>query len=308
MKIAVIGAGGIGGYFGGRLAAAGHEVGFVARGAHLDALRRDGLTVRSVNGDFTVAPARATDDPHELGAADVVMFAVKTWQLEQATALLAPLIGSGTAVLTTQNGVEAPQLVADVVGREAVLPGLAKIFASIEEPGVIRHVGGPASLAFAEWDDSPSDRVERLRTALAEAGVTATVPKSVWTELWAKFLFVVPFGGLGAVTDAPIGVLRSQPGTRRLLEDAMREIRDVGHALGVKLPGDIVESTMAFVDQQPPEGRSSLQRDLLSGRPSELDAWNGAVARLGSGVGVATPIHALLYEVLTVLASTRRAS
>ena len=307
MKIAVIGAGGIGGYFGGRLAAAGHEVGFVARGAHLEALRRDGLTVRSVNGDFTVAPARATDDPRELGAADVVMFAVKTWQLEQATALLAPLMGSGTAVLTTQNGVEAPQQVADVVGREAVLPGLAKIFASIEEPGVIRHVGGPASLAFAEWDDSPSDRVERLRTALAEAGVAATVPESVWTELWAKFLFVVPFGGLGAVTDAPIGVLRSQPGTRRLLEDAMREIRDVGHALGVRLPGDIVESTMAFVDQQPPEGRSSLQRDLLSGRPSELDAWNGAVARLGSGVGVATPIHALLYEVLTVLASTRRA-
>ncbi|HZO67325.1 MAG TPA: 2-dehydropantoate 2-reductase [Kribbellaceae bacterium] len=307
MKIAVIGAGGIGGYFGGRLAAAGHEVGFVARGAHLEALRRDGLTVRSVNGDFTVAPARATDEPRELGAAEVVMLAVKTWQLEQATALLAPLMGSGTAVLTTQNGVEAPQQVADVVGREAVLPGLAKIFASIEEPGVIRHVGGPASLAFAEWDGSPSDRVERLRTALVEAGVAATVPESVWTELWAKFLFVVPFGGLGAVTDAPIGVLRSAPGTRRLLEDAMREIRDVGQALGVKLPGDIVESTMAFVDQQPPEGRSSLQRDLLSGRPSELDAWNGAVARLGSGAGVATPIHALLYDVLTVLASTRRA-
>ena len=307
MKIAVIGAGGIGGYFGGRLAAAGHEVGFVARGAHLEALRRDGLTVRSVNGDFTVAPARATDEPRELGAAEVVMLAVKTWQLEQATALLAPLMGSGTAVLTTQNGVEAPQQVADVVGREAVLPGLAKIFASIEEPGVIRHVGGPASLAFAEWDGSPSDRVERLRTALVEAGVAATVPESVWTELWAKFLFVVPFGGLGAVTDAPIGVLRSAPGTRHLLEDAMREIRDVGQALGVKLPGDIVESTMAFVDQQPPEGRSSLQRDLLSGRPSELDAWNGAVARLGSGAGVATPIHALLYDVLTVLASTRRA-
>lgn len=307
MKIAVIGAGGIGGYFGGRLAAAGHEVGFVARGAHLEALRRDGLTVRSVNGDFTVAPARATDEPRELGAAEVVMLAVKTWQLEQATALLAPLMGSGTAVLTTQNGVEAPQQVADVVGREAVLPGLAKIFASIEEPGVIRHVGGPASLAFAEWDGSPSDRVERLRTALVDAGVAATVPESVWTELWAKFLFVVPFGGLGAVTDAPIGVLRSAPGTRRLLEDAMREIRDVGKALGVKLPGDIVESTMAFVDQQPPEGRSSLQRDLLSGRPSELDAWNGAVARLGSGAGVATPIHALLYDVLTVLASTRRA-
>jgi len=307
MKIAVIGAGGIGGYFGGRLAAAGHEVGFVARGAHLEALRRHGLTVRSVNGDFTVAPARATDEPRELGAAEVVMLAVKTWQLEQATALLAPLMGSGTAVLTTQNGVEAPQQVADVVGREAVLPGLAKIFASIEEPGVIRHVGGPASLAFAEWDGSPSDRVERLRTALVEAGVAATVPESVWTELWAKFLFVVPFGGLGAVTDAPIGVLRSAPGTRRLLEDAMREIRDVGQALGVKLPGDIVESTMAFVDQQPPEGRSSLQRDLLSGRPSELDAWNGAVARLGSGAGVATPIHALLYDVLTVLASTRRA-
>jgi 2-dehydropantoate 2-reductase len=308
MKIAVIGTGGIGGYFGGRLAAAGHDVGFVARGAHLEALRRDGLTVRSVAGDFTVSPAQATDDSRDLGQTDVVMFAVKTWQIDSATPLLAPLMGPGTAVLTTQNGVEAPHQVADVVGREAVLPGLAKIFAGIEEPGVIRHIGGPASLAFAEWDDHPSDRVERLRAALAEAGAAVDVPENVWTELWAKFLFVVPFGGLGAVTDAPIGVLRSEPGTRRLLEAGMREIRDVGQAMGIKLPADIVETTMAFVDQQPAEGRSSLQRDLLAGRPSELDAWNGAVARLGAKAAIATPVHSLLTDVLTVLATTRRPS
>jgi 2-dehydropantoate 2-reductase len=176
MRIAVIGAGGVGGYFGGRLAVGGQDVTFVARGAHLEAIQRDGLTVASVAGDFRVSPARATHDTAEVGAVDLVMVCVKTWQLAPAIDGLPPLMGPDTAVLTVQNGVEAPGLVAEAVGQESVLPGSAKVFASIERPGVVRHAGGPGSLAFAEWDNRASPRVETLRAALVEAGASVVVP------------------------------------------------------------------------------------------------------------------------------------
>ncbi|MEU6550572.1 2-dehydropantoate 2-reductase [Streptomyces sp. NPDC046915] len=314
MKIAVVGAGGIGGYFGGRLAAAGHDVWFVARGAHLQALRRDGLRIESPDGDLTVTPVRATDDTREIGPVDVVLLCVKTWQLEPAVEALKPLIGTGvgtgTAVVTLQNGVEAPERVAAAVGREAVLPGIAKIIARVSGPGRIQHVGGLGSLTFGEWDnrvgerarersgERAGDRVERLREALAGASVTAVVAEDVWTELWAKFLFVVPLGSLGAVADVPFGVLRSRPGTRRLLADGMREIERVARAAGIPLPDGIVASTLDFVDAQPAQGTTSLQRDVLAGLPSELDAWTGSAVRLGARYGIATPVHDVLYEVL----------
>ncbi|MFJ6948982.1 2-dehydropantoate 2-reductase [Streptomyces wuyuanensis] len=297
MKTVVIGAGGIGGYFGGRLAAAGHDVRFVARGARLEALRRDGLTVRSPAGDLSL-PVRATDDPGEIGEADYVLVCVKTRQLPAVLGTLAPLIGPDTAVLPLQNGVEAPAEVAAAVGREAVVPGIAKIIAFLDGPGRIRHVGGAGSLTFGEWDNKETPRVTRLKDALDEAGVTAVVPDDIWRELWAKFLFVVPLGGLGAVTDATIGEFRSRPGTRRLLEEAMTEIHRLAQAHGVALPADIVPATLAFVDQQPAEGTSSLHRDIASGRPSELEAWTGAVVRLGERSGTPTPVNGFLYEVL----------
>lgn len=298
MRIAVVGAGGIGGYFGGRLAAAGHDVGFLARGPHLAALREHGLRVHSVMGDFVVSDVRASDDPGALGEAEFVLLAVKTWQLDAVVDALGPLIGPRTAIVTTQNGVDAPERVAGSFGRGAVLPGTAKIFAHLEAPGHLRHVGGPGLLTYGEWDNRVTPRVERLRRALDEAGVANTVPADVWLELWSKFLFVAPFGGLGAATDATIGVLRSRPGTRNLLTTLMREIRDVALARGIRLPEDVVETTLAFIDQQPESGRSSLQRDILSGRPSELEAWTGAVVRLGVATGTPTPAHDILYELL----------
>lgn len=303
MRIAVIGAGGIGGYFGGRLAAGGQDVTFVARGAHLRAMQREGLSVASVVGDFAVSPAKATDDTSQVGTVDVVMLCVKTWQLAPAIDQLPPLMGPDTTVLTVQNGVEAPDQVAAAVGQRSVLPGVAKVFASIERPGVIRHAGGPGSLAFAEWDNRPSERVEALRAVLAEAGASVEVPDDIWAELWAKFLFVVPFGTLGSAADATIGELRTDPRTRRLLEEAMREVDAVAHATGVRLPGDVVEATMAFVDQQPDAATSSLQRDLLSGRRSELEAWTRAVPRLGAAAGVETPVHRVLSGVLSLVAA-----
>ncbi|MFD7232562.1 2-dehydropantoate 2-reductase [Streptomyces sp. NPDC059881] len=300
MKAAVIGAGGVGGYFGGRLADAGHEVHFVARGAQLDALRHEGLTVASPAGDFSVAPVRVTDDPRDIGEVDYVFLCVKTRQLPDAVKTLTPLMGPDTAVLPLQNGVEAPAEVADAVGRGAVLPGIAKIIAFLDGPGRVRHVGGQGSLTFGEWDNGVTPRVERLRAALDASAVTAVVPDDIWTELWAKFLFVVPLGGLGAVTDATIGEFRSRPGTRRLLVEAMTEIQHVAQAHGIRLPDGIVPSTLAIVDQQPAVGTSSMHRDIASGRPSELEAWTGAVVRLGERSGTPTPVNSFLYEVLSL--------
>jgi len=302
MRIAVLGTGGIGGYFGGRLAASGHDVTFVARGAHLEAIREKGLQIASVAGDFTVHPARATDDVTSVGTVDVVLLAVKTWQLPPVLELLPSLIGEGTAVVTTQNGVEAPDQVAAVVGRGAVLPGIAKIFAYIDGPGRVTHAGGPASLAFDEWSrgpGAPSERVARLREAVTASGAVSPVPDDIWAELWSKMLFVVPFGGLGAALDATIGELRGVPSRRGLLQDAMREVETLARARGIRLPESVVAGTMAFVDDQPAGATTSLQRDLLEGRPSEIDAWTGAVVRLAAAEGVDAPLHRLLLEVLT---------
>jgi 2-dehydropantoate 2-reductase len=298
MKIAVVGAGGTGGYFGGRLAAAGHDVVFVARGEHLEALRREGLAVQSVAGDFTVAPVLATDDPGELGPVDAVLLCVKTWQLTDALAALSPLLGAATAVVTMQNGVEAPDQVADAVGRERVLPGIAKIFAMVDGPGRISHSGGPASLAFGEFDNRPSERVDGLREALRGSGVAVEAPADIWAALWAKFLFVVPLGGLGAATDTPVGALRTRPGARSLLADAMREVEQLARARGIGLPADIVDTSLTFVDGQPEEATSSLHRDLRVGRRSELDAWTGAVVRLAAESGTPAPVNRTVYEVL----------
>jgi 2-dehydropantoate 2-reductase len=303
MKIAVVGAGGTGGYFGGRLAAADHEVSFVARGANLDALRRDGLAVESIRGDFAVAPVRATADAREIGEVDAVLLCVKTWQLPAALASLPPLVGPDTGVMTMQNGVEAPGQVADVVGRNAVLPGVAKIFAELTGPGRVRHFGGPAWLSFGEWDSRSTPRVEALSAALKGAGVGADVPADIWVELWNKMVLIVGFGGLGAATGAPIGVLRERPGTRRLLLEAMEEVAAVARARGVALADDIAPVSLGFLDQQTPSGTTSLQRDIWAGHPSELEAWTGAVVRLGAEAGAPTPINSFLYEVISARAA-----
>ena len=281
MRIAVFGTGGAGGYFGGRLARAGEDVTFIARGEHLRALREHGLRVESVKGNFEIQSAQATDNPEEVGEVDVVIVGVKAWQVPEVAKAVRPLVGPGSYVLPLQNGVEAASQLAAVLGTDRVLGGLAKIFSSVVEPGRIRHVGGPASVAFGELDNRPSERVERLRKTFAQAGVTVEVPPDIHVALWEKFMFIAPFGGIGAVTRAPIGTLRSLPETRRMLEQDTREVFQVARASNIPLDDDAVARTMAFVDSQPPVGTASMQRDLVAGRPSELEAWNGAVVRLG---------------------------
>ena len=289
--VAVVGAGAVGGYFGGVLAAAGSDVSFLTRGSW-PGLRQNDVPVQ----------VRATNDPRELGEVEVVLLCVKTPQLPAAVDALAPLIGAQTAVITVQNGVEAPEEVAQRIGRDHVLPGLARVVATTTGPGEVRQVGPPGALGFAEWDGSASARVRRLREVLSAVPMLA--PPDIWAALWAKFLLVVPVGSLGAATGgATIGELRSRAGTRKLLVEGMRELYATGLELGVALPVDAVETAIGLMDAQGADVTSSLQRDLLAGRPSELEAWTGAAVRLAHKAGMSAPVHELLYELLATRAS-----
>ncbi len=305
MRIAVFGAGGVGGYFGGRLAQAGESVVFIARGEHLRVMREDGLRVDSVAGDFLVSPCEATDDPGAVGEVDAVLVGVKAWQVPAAARAIRPLVGPETTVLPLQNGVEAPRQLAEALGRARVLGGLCKIIAEKVGPGHIRHSGAEPYLALGELDNRPSERVEELRRAFERAGVRGEVPADIRIALWEKFLLIAAISGVGAVTRASLGPLLAVPESRRLLERAMEEIRAVARAFGVDVPGDAVARTMAFFESLPPEGTASMQRDVMAGRPSELESQNGAVVRLGREVGVATPVHDFLYA--SLLPQERRA-
>jgi len=248
-----------------------------------------------------VRPAVATNEPAEVGPVDVVLLGVKTWQVEDAARAMGPLLGRGTFVVPLQNGVEAAGQLSSALGPGRVVGGLCATFSWIVAPGRIRSLGNVHSLRFGELDRRRSDRTERLREAFERAGVRATIPPDIEVSLWEKLLVVVPFGGVGAVTRVPIGVIRSMPETRRLLERGMEEILAVGRARGVALPDDAAEKGMAFLDSLDPSGTTSLQRDTTDGRPSELEAWNGAVVRLGREAGVPTPTHEFLYSSLLPL-------
>ena len=308
MRFAVFGTGGVGGYFGGRLANCGEKVIFIARGQHLKAIREKGLRVDSVKGDFLIAPAEVIDDPAKVGIVDVVILGVKTWQIPEAVIAMRPLVGRETVVLTLQNGLEAPDQLAAVLGVEHVLGGVARIFSFVVEPGHIRHIGGPASITFGELNNHKSPRVERLCQVFNRAGILAEIAPDIQVALWEKFLFVAAAGGLGAVTRAPIGVLRGLPETRRMLEQAMEEIFRVARAKKICLNDDTVVKTMEFADSLPAAGTSSLQRDIISGLPSELDAWNGAVIRMGQLVEVPTPLNKFIYHSLLPLELQARGS
>ena len=302
MRIAVFGVGGVGGYFGGRLAQAGEEVIFIARGEHLRALQTSGLRVDSLKGDFVVHPIRATDNLEEIGEVDMVLVTVKAWQVPEAAGAIkasgSAMIGPQTGVVFLGNGVDAPGQLAAVLGSEHVLGGLCQISALIAGPGHIRHVGIEPYAAFGELDKSSSQRAEKLRQAFARAGVKVEVPADILSAMWEKFLFIASISGVGAVTRAPAGVMRSLPETRQMLEQAMQEIQAVARACEITLPEDIVAQKMAFIDGIAPHVTASMQRDIIEGKPSELSAQNGAVVRMGQEAGVPTPMNSFLYNSL----------
>ncbi|MEL4504757.1 2-dehydropantoate 2-reductase [Luteococcus sp. H138] len=295
MRIVVVGAGALGGYFGALLQRDGHGVEYLARGEHLAALRRDGLRITGAT-TLTLSIA-VTDDPQILAPADLVLLAVKANQLDEVLPTLSGLIGPETAVVTLQNGLEAPGVVAGVLGRDRVLPAVVRVYTRIAAPGVIEHMGGPGSITVAEWDNAETERNTRIRQALVAAGIASPPPEDIWLDLWRKVMFVVSTGLLGALADAPLGDQRTR--LRPQLAAIMAEVRDVGLAAGIALD-DAVEETLAFADRMPADATTSLHRDLAAGQPGELDPLVGGVCRRAREVGVATPLfdlgHALLVH------------
>lgn len=296
MRIAVFGVGGAAGYFGGRLAEAGEDVSLVARGPHLFALREKGLRVESIQGNFSIDPIQATADPAEIGPVDVVLLGVKAWQVRDAALAMDPLIGPNTLVVPLQNGVDAPGQLIEVLGAAHVVGGLCAIISMIGAPGFIRHVGAYPSIKFAELDDRPSPRIEALRDAFETAeGLSVEVPPNIQSEMWRKFLLIVAWSGVGAFTRSPIGVFRELPDTRQMIRGVMQEVVSLAAAKDISLPNDVIEQTLAFMDSLPPEGTSSMQRDLENGRPSELESQNGAVVRMAEELGLEAPLNKMIY-------------
>lgn len=315
MRIAIVGTGGVGGYFGARLAAAGESVAFLARGAHLEAIRHDGLKIESALGDVLVHPAEATDKPEAIGPVDVAIVAVKLYDAVAAAESCKAMLGPSTAVVSFQNGVTAADTLAQAVGRERVFGGTAQILATIARPGVIAHTGTMARLQVGEFaggagraNEKPgsSPRVKALADALRRAGVNIEESPDISAAIWGKFAFLAPFSGLTALTRGPIGPLRSDAGARALFRRAVEEVVAVARARGVALAQDSVEKVLAFADGLPAEMGSSMLYDLRHGKRLELPFLSGAVARLGREAGVATPTHEFIVAALGLYAGGTR--
>jgi 2-dehydropantoate 2-reductase len=295
MRIAVMAAGGVGGYFGARLALTDHAVAFVARGRHLAAIRERGLIVRSAAGDIHLDKVLASDDPGALGAFDVVLFAVKLWDTETAAAACLPLVAGGGVVIPFQNGVESIERVGAVIGMAKVMGGAAYIAATIAEPGVIVHTGQMARLRFGPVRPEQQALARRFLEACTEAGVDAELVADVRRVLWEKFVFLSAFSGVTSATRQPIGTIRSDPDVRAVFEVAMAEAWAVGRARGVALAEDLVAQQMVLADGLPAEMKSSMLNDLVAGNRLEAPWLSGAVARMAKESALAAPVNATLY-------------
>jgi 2-dehydropantoate 2-reductase len=297
MKIGVVGAGGVGGYYGARLASAGAEVGLIARGDHLAAIRERGLRVRADDGDFTVRVA-ASDDPAEIGPCDAVLFCVKSYDTDEAAGLLGPLMKPETGVVSLQNGVDNEEKIAARIGPGHVIGGVSFILAHIAEPGLVEQVGSVRRVIFGELDGSRSERVERLLAEFRNAEIDSDVADDIRVVLWDKFAFLCALAGLTAVTRLPIDELLAVPETRDLFREMVGELALVARAEGVELAGDIVDQKTAFAEGLGPDSYSSLHHDLVTGHRLELDALHGEVTRRASHHGLSVPVSQMIYSLL----------
>ena len=306
MKILVMGSGGVGGYFGGRLAAAGHEVTFVARGAHLDAMRKDGLHLDSQLGNAIIKPARAVASAAEAEAPDVVLFATKLGDTQSAAESLKPIARDGTTIITFQNGVDGSEIIQRVLPGAHVVPGVARIASHISKPGTIEQRSPFARIEFGETDGRASPKLEAFHAACKAAGIDAVLSKNIQRDIWLKFALLAPFSGISAMTGSTAGPIRSTPGTRALMEAAIREVVAVGIAAGVPLKPDDFANVWKAVEGQPPAMTSSMAHDRRAGKPLEVNYLSGAVVRLAEKHGVAAPTHKFILQALAIDAAGKQ--
>jgi 2-dehydropantoate 2-reductase len=298
MRIAIMGAGGTGGYFGGLLARAGEDVTFIARGAQLEALRTRGLTVESrLAGTFTI-PVQATDAPNEVGPVDLILFCVKTYDTDAAAESISPLIRPATMFLSLQNGIGNEERIARAVGHTSGIGAVAYIVSTIKAPGVVAQTAGPGKIVFGELGGGTSPRTERLHDVLQRAGIVAELHPNVQAAIWQKFLFICAFSGVTALTRLPIGTILADPMTRALFRGTSEEAEAVARTDGIELPKDCVEQALATAAAVEPWGRGSLYHDLADGRRLELEALNGEVVRRGREYDIQTPLNFAIYAAL----------
>jgi len=307
MKIAIVGSGGVGGYFGARLAASGQDVTFIARGSHLQALQKEGLKVHSALGDLHLPEVKATNDTAVVGPVDVIMIAVKLWATEEAAAAAKPMIGPNTVAVSFQNGVVAVDTLLPILGKEHVMGGVANIAALIEGPGVIRHNGNMANLFFGELDGKPSPRSQALQVACKIANVQAELVGDINRAIWEKFVRLVTLSALTSLTRMPVGPIRSDPDTRSLMQQVMEEVVAVGKAKGVKFDAGLISDQMSKVDGYPATMVASMCGDLRRGNRLELPWLSGMVAKLGKELSVPTPANQFVYAALKLHANGRPA-
>jgi 2-dehydropantoate 2-reductase len=299
MRIGVMAAGAVGGYFGGRMAAAGHDVTFFARGAHLDAIRRDGLKIESTLGNLHLKDVQVSDDPAGVAPVDIVLFAVKLWDLEKAAEQIKPLVASATRVITVQNGIDAVERLEPILGTGNVVAGYAQIATVIGSPGVIAHTSQFAVMRFGHSDRHADSQLTAFAEAAQKAGLDVALAETIDVELWNKFVFLSSLAGATAASRQPIGPILADPDTRALCRDLVREVVAVAHAKGVALAADHADKTFAFMEKTLPHGmKASMAHDLERGNRLELDWLTGKVVSLGRALGVPTPTSAVVYAVL----------
>jgi len=298
MKIAVIGAGGVGGTFGAALAKAGADVWFLARGEHLDAMRTNGLRIAGGRGETHVVPTQATDDPTAIGPVDVVLFCVKLWDVESAGERIRPIVGPGTAVIPLQNGIDASERLIPILGGRAVMGGVAQVSATIEAPGVVRQTGTFMRLVFGELAGGRSERGEAFLAMCLKAGFDADHSDKILTELWLKFIVLATNSAITSATRLPFGKLRGDPEIMALFEAATKEVVAVAKAKGIPLPADAAQRNMSFLAGAPPTMMASMAHDLIRGNRIELPWLSGKLVAMGRELGVPTPTHTVLNAIL----------
>ena len=301
MNIAVMGAGSVGGYFGGMLARGGNKVTLIARGPHLQQMMQHGLRMDTSQGMFTLncpSDIAATDNTASVGPVDLILLTVKTYQNPEAVAAMKPMAGPNSAILCLQNGMDSYRAVGDSLGLEKVLPGAAYIEASVPSPGVVKQTGNVVRIVFGELDGVETTRSRQILSAFRESGVDAQLSPDIRASLWTKFLFIATMAGVTTTSRRTMAELMPQPEWRHVVDGCLREIEGVGRAAGVNLAGDIVVNTMRYIDDELANLGASMHADIMAGRPLELEALNGAVVRAGQAAGVSTPINNVIYALL----------
>ena len=298
MKILIMGTGGVGGYYGGLLAQAGNDVTFIARGAHLYAIRHEGLKVHSVHGDFVISPANATDDPINVGPVDLILFCVKAYNTDEAAQAIRPAVGSHTVVLSLQNGIDAAERIGKVVGAEHLVGGATWLSSAVEAPGVIRQVSQFRRVVLGELDGTRSERIQSIFEVLNNTGITVEISEKILKILWTKFVFISSASSFGSLTRLPMGEFRSIPETRAMITGLMREVEALARAQGIALDEDVVQKCLEFMDNAAPHIKASMQLDVESGHRTELESMVGVIGRKGRELGISTPIADFLYASL----------